>query len=451
VWSESIYYPTDAVSLLDVSVEGTGQYVLEGDTCDPVAYQSSVNLTNQDFMGYTTVNGRKIYFIGSDALFDLQFTDYLGGWHCSNPELIQNQVSSVGTDAILGLVGQAVSPQSIKPILAAIPNTNINEQVLWQYTPNFNGGGYTFGLSNSPSGMTVNSASGTIEWVPTQPEATHTYSNITYIVYQSGTLFESTNFNVTVNDINVAPVLSVPVAQTVYPTATLTVANTAIENDIWATSVFFDVVSAPSGVQINSDTGVLTWTPTVAQAASTNTITISATDYDPYALNSQFLSVANSFTVIVKGITPPTILEQPVSAVVGAGQSVTFSATVAGYPTPTCQWQFNGTNIPGATSNSYTIPASSLSNIGYYTLVATSSAGTTTSVQAGLTFLNINMYAGLKIFGPINASYQIQAISALNGTNWLTLTNVTATTEPFIYIDYNSPASPRQFYRAVPQ
>jgi hypothetical protein len=61
------------------------------------------------------------------------------------------------------------------------------------------------------------------------------------------------------------------------------------------------------------------------------------------------------------------------------------------------------------------------------------------------------MYAGLNILGPIGANYNVQSIPVLNGTNWTTLTNVSLPSQPYIYIDYNSPTNAKQFYRAVPQ
>ena len=115
VWCETIYQPSDAVSLLNVSMGGTAQYVLDGSTCSPAVYQDSVGSTNQNFMGYTMVNGKRIYFIGSDAYFNLQFIDNLGSWHCSTPETIQIQVDSVGTNAILGLISQAITTNAISP------------------------------------------------------------------------------------------------------------------------------------------------------------------------------------------------------------------------------------------------------------------------------------------------------------------------------------------------
>jgi hypothetical protein len=219
------------------------------------------------------------------------------------------------------------APQPV--ISSGITDTNINEQVLWQYTPNVSGSGWTFGLSNAPPGMTVNSNSGTISWIPTQLQATQTFSNVTYIVYEFPLALNSTNFDVTVNDINVPPVLNVPPQQLVYDDSTLTVTNTATESDIWATSLTFGLVTAPSGVVLNSNTGVLTWTPTYGQAPSTNTITVSVTDYDPYAVNSQNLSTNNSFIVVVQDVNVPPSLPLINTQTVYARTLLTVTNTAA--------------------------------------------------------------------------------------------------------------------------
>ncbi|MDR3564417.1 MAG: choice-of-anchor J domain-containing protein [Negativicutes bacterium] len=92
-------------------------------------------------------------------------------------------------------------------IVSSIPSTNIDILALWEYTPIIDGTGYTFGLSNAPSGMTVDPSSGTISWTPTWEQAANdTYTNITYMVYQSGALAASTNFNVTVTDVGVSSI-----------------------------------------------------------------------------------------------------------------------------------------------------------------------------------------------------------------------------------------------------
>lgn len=160
--------------------------------------------------------------------------------------------------------------------------------------------------------------------------------------------------------------------------------------------------------------------------------------------------------VVVRANTSPTWTLQPSNHVASAGQGFTFTSLATGFPAPAYQWQFstngvNYVNIINATGPNYSLASSSVTNIGYYRVVAANSVGTNISASVSLTFLNINMYAGLNILGPIGANYNVQASPDINGSNWTTLTNVSLPSQPYIYIDYNSPTNTKQFYRAVPQ
>jgi hypothetical protein len=81
----------------------------------------------------------------------------------------------------------------------------------------------------------------------------------------------------------------------------------------------------------------------------------------------------------------PTITEQPTTQSVKAGQSASFFVTAAG-PTPlTYQWQQNNANITGATSSSYTTPATTSVDDGkIFAVVVSNSAGSVTSSPAKL-------------------------------------------------------------------
>jgi hypothetical protein len=70
---------------------------------------------------------------------------------------------------------------------------------------------------------------------------------------------------------------------------------------------------------------------------------------------------------------------------VNLGGSVTLSAVATGVPSPTFQWQKNGGDISGATSNTLTLNPVNASDAGSYTLVATNSLGSATSSAADLT------------------------------------------------------------------
>ena len=114
------------------------------------------------------------------------------------------------------------------------------------------------------------------------------------------------------------------------------------------------------------------------------------------------------------------------------------------------QWQYNGTNIDGATGATLTITNVSAANIGVYTVIVNNAAGSVTSSSATLASVDIKMFAGIIVNGSPGSNYLIQATSNLPG-GWSTLTNIALPAQPYIYIDYSSPTNSRQFYRATPQ
>src|SRR5258705_8957718 len=81
----------------------------------------------------------------------------------------------------------------------------------------------------------------------------------------------------------------------------------------------------------------------------------------------------------------PSIATQPQSQSVTAGQTATFSVTATGTPPLTYQWQKNGVAISGATSTSYTTPATTTSDNGtQFTVAVSNSQGNVTSNAATL-------------------------------------------------------------------
>jgi hypothetical protein len=96
-------------------------------------------------------------------------------------------------------------------------------------------------------------------------------------------------------------------------------------------------------------------------------------------------STAAALTVTAAPVAP-SITSQPASKTVSVGQTATFSVTATGTGTLTYQWKKNGTAISGATSSSYTTPATAASDNGaVFTVTVTGSSGNVTSSGATLT------------------------------------------------------------------
>jgi Ig-like domain-containing protein len=84
--------------------------------------------------------------------------------------------------------------------------------------------------------------------------------------------------------------------------------------------------------------------------------------------------------------TPPGITSQPASQIVAAGQTAMFSVTATGTPPLNYQWQMNNANISGATSASYTTPATKTADTGeQFRVIVTNMLGSVTSNPAMLT------------------------------------------------------------------
>ena len=85
-------------------------------------------------------------------------------------------------------------------------------------------------------------------------------------------------------------------------------------------------------------------------------------------------------------VEKPAITTQPASQSVVTNSTATFMVTATGGAPLAYQWKKNGTDISGATSNTYTTPATSMGdNAAVFAVVVSNSAGTATSSNATLT------------------------------------------------------------------
>src|SRR5437870_13701918 len=81
--------------------------------------------------------------------------------------------------------------------------------------------------------------------------------------------------------------------------------------------------------------------------------------------NSAGTATSNLATLTVSAAPlAPTITTRPANQTVTAGQTATFTVVASGTAPLSYQWQKNGANIAGATSSSYTTPATAIADSG---------------------------------------------------------------------------------------
>jgi hypothetical protein len=104
-----------------------------------------------------------------------------------------------------------------------------------------------------------------------------------------------------------------------------------------------------------------------------------------------FLPDGSGYMTVSEGVTPALYLFQalcpsapritrPLADRSGfIGGTITFAASVIGYPTPVLEWRFNGSVIPGETNSSLTLSALNAASAGQYELIASNASGIATS------------------------------------------------------------------------
>lgn len=149
--------------------------------------------------------------------------------------------------------------------------------------------------------------------------------------------------------------------------------------------------------------------------------TVGVYQMPPLARNTIDTAAVATLESWINSLVPPSLTLQPLSQALNPGDTASFSAAAIGNAPLSYQWQFNGSNIIGATNNSLTVTNLQSSNEGNYTIVVSGVTGTVTSSNAVLT-----------VNGPPLINTQPLSQSVTLGAN-VTFSVVSSGTEPLTY------------------
>ena len=257
---------------------------------------------------------------------------------------------------------------------------------------------FTAAASGSPTYQWSSEAPGASSFTAISGATSASYTTPATTTTQSGTKFEVTATNsggsvtsnvatLTVNPGLTAPVITTqPTPQTVTAPGTATFTAAASGNPAPTYQWSSEAPGASSFTAISGATSASYTTPatTVAQ---------SGTKFEVTATNSQGSATSNAATLTVNPpLVAPVITTQPADVTVTAPGTATFTAAASGNPAATYQWSSEApgassfTAISGATSASYTTPATTVAQSGTkFEVTATNSQGSATSNAATLT------------------------------------------------------------------
>ena len=161
------------------------------------------------------------------------------------------------------------------------------------------------------------------------------------------------------------------------------------------------------GLSLNTSTGMITGTPTVA---GNYQLVITATNAggtsNPAIIN---LSITSNTLV-----SAPLLIVSPTSQTISLGSPFTLTVTATGTGV-TYQWYLNGAAISGATNASYNIASVAQENGGSYTVVISNSAGSVTSQPAQLTVVTPSRLLNLSVLSFDGPGSELLTIGFVSG------------------------------------
>jgi uncharacterized protein (DUF697 family) len=244
-----------------------------------------------------------------------------------------------------------------------------------------------------PSGIAIDANTGLITWMPTETQGPGT-NTVTVRVRDNGSpvLSDTRTITIVVNEVNRPPVLNPILNQTAAVLTPLTLTAIATDPDIPTNRLSFTLdPGAPSGARITRN-GQFSWTPSRAQALSTNPITVRVTDNGLPALSD-----TKTFTVVVGNYFDVALG----STFVLAGQTGSVDITVT-------------TTLP-ATNAAFTIalPVAGISNLAL--AAASPPLAAATLQQIGPTLYRANLQA---LNGqPLLGTRTVSSLRFVAGTN----------------------------------
>jgi hypothetical protein len=261
----------------------------------------------------------------------------------------------------------------------------------------------------------------TLYWTPTEAQGPST--NNLAISVTDGAFSVTNTFTVIVLESNLPPVLPVIPNQFVIVSNLMVITNTATDADIPTNSLGYVLSSTVTGANqpVIDTNGIITWTPTMAQAETNYWLTTVVTDTNPWAVNSQSLSATNTFGVfVVPTITPgepfTNIYAPPgytIWFVIPVPTNAIYATNTLIYATLPINIWFS-TNIPPTITNTADRALIWNATNGVSVLSTNLATAPTNIVQGGYYFLGVQNTNNALVSGAIEIDFALAPVQSLS-------------------------------------
>jgi hypothetical protein len=200
-----------------------------------------------------------------------------------------------------------------------------------------------FTVLSAPTNGTL---SGTVPELTYTPATNFTGGDSFTFTVDDGSLTSAVaTVEITLTNVNDAPVLASISDRTVHVGSTLVITNSAVDPDVPPQSLSYSLTQAPVGANIGTNDGVFTWTPGDTYIDTTNSVTVRVADNGTPSLDG-----ARSFLIAV--VAGPIIVNASVS-------SNTLTLTWTAIPGHTYRVQFKDDLRESGWNDLVDVPATS--------------------------------------------------------------------------------------------
>ncbi len=250
----------------------------------------------------------------------------------------------------------------------------------------------TFSKVSGPAALSV-SSTGAVSWVTTEADGGRTY-DVAVKVEDDGdpVLSETKTFHVIVNEVNSAPTIDPVQDATIDENAAMpTIVLIGHDFDLPAQDLTFAIENAPPTMTVDPQTGRVNWTPAEDEGPGVYHIRAVVTDS-----GNPPLSASTSFTLTVREVNQPPVLDHIGDRTVRAYQTLTFTAVAHDADLPAQAITFSLDNAPaGATIDPQTgafswTPTPAQAGQHTFSVTATDTYGGQASEQITVTVQNIS-------------------------------------------------------------
>ena len=212
------------------------------------------------------------------------------------------------------------STPNMPPVISGSPATGVNVGSRYSFTPSAtdaNGDNLTFSISNKPAWASFSTASGRLSGTPAAGNV-GSFNNIVISVSDGTASSSLAAFSITVNQTNVAPVISGTPATSVNEGASYSFTPSVTDAD--GDNLTFGISNKPAWATFNTATGQLSGTPDFTQSGVYASIVIGVSD-------GSLTDSLPAFTINVINVNQAPVISGTPASSVTVGSSYQFTPT----------------------------------------------------------------------------------------------------------------------------